>query len=250
MTPRKAATPTAGRRAPAKVDGGKGALEPARRATGAKRAAPKGGQASPVPLRVGVLMVQGAAGEHVDAVRRAAERAGREVEVVPVRTAAQLEACSGLVIPGGESTTISRLLRSGGLQAPLVERARSGDLALFGTCAGLILLCSDATRDVADKDIELLGLLDCRVDRNAFGRQRDSFEARLDVEGVGSVPAVFIRAPKVVEARAPTEVLARFGDGVVAVRKGRILGTAFHPELTQDTRLHEWFLRLCEKPDA
>lgn len=200
-------------------------------------------------LRVGVLAVQGAVSEHLDALRRAAREAGLDVEAVPVRTAADLAGVCGLVLPGGESTTISRLLRSGGLQQPLLERGGK-DLAVFGTCAGLILLSTSATSQVEDKDIRLLGLLDTEVDRNAFGRQRDSFEAALDVAGVGKVPAVFIRAPVVTKAAPPTEVLARSGRGIVAVRKGRVLGTAFHPELTDDTRLHALFLRLCAEAAA
>jgi 5'-phosphate synthase pdxT subunit len=200
-----------------------------------------------VTLRVGVLAVQGAVSEHLDALRRAAQRRGVPLEVVAVRTAKDLEQVHGLVLPGGESTTISRLLRSGHLQEPLLERSRRGDLALFGTCAGLILLSSRAVHDVADKDIQLLGLLDTEVDRNAFGRQKDSFEAEIEVKGVGRIPAVFIRAPVLTEAWAPTEVLARNEKGIVAVRKGRILGTAFHPELTPDTRMHEMFLELVRE---
>jgi pyridoxal 5'-phosphate synthase pdxT subunit len=195
-------------------------------------------------MRVGVLAVQGAVSEHLDALRRAADAKGIALEAVTVRTKADLEGVQGIVLPGGESTTISRLLRSAGLQEPLLERARKGDLAVFGTCAGLILLSSKAVHDVEDKDIQLLGLLDAVVDRNAFGRQKDSFEAELEVDGVGSVPAVFIRAPVLTQCHEPTKVLARSERGIVAVRKDRILGTAFHPELTGDTRMHEHFLDL------
>jgi len=203
-----------------------------------------------VTLRVGVLAVQGAVSEHLDALRAAAERRGVDIEAVQVRTPEDLASVHGLILPGGESTTISRLLRSAHLQGTMVERARRGDLALFGTCAGLILLSSQAAnaeRDVAGKDIELLGLLDAEVDRNAFGRQKDSFEAELEVDGVGTIPAVFIRAPVLTRCWAPTEVLAKGDRGIVAVRKGRILGTAFHPELTGDTRLHELFLDLARE---
>lgn len=196
-------------------------------------------------MKVGVLAVQGAVSEHLDALGRAATALKMAVEAVAVRTPADLDGCAGLILPGGESTTISRLLRSSGLQRVLLDRAGRGDLALFGTCAGLIILSKTATHDVADKDIELLGLLDCEVDRNAFGRQKDSFESAVEVTGVGQVPAVYIRAPVVTKAEAPTEVLATTERGIVAVRKGRILGTAFHPELTGDTRLHEAFLKLC-----
>jgi len=201
------------------------------------------------PLRVGVLAVQGAVSEHLDALRRAAAAKGLDVEAVPVRTPQDLASVHGLILPGGESTTISRLLRSGHLQDDVVRRARSGDLALFGTCAGLILLSKSTVDEsqVKGKDVELLGLLDTEVDRNAFGRQKDSFEAALEVDGVGTIPAVFIRAPVLTKAKAPTEVLAKNERGIVAVRKGRILGTAFHPELTEDTRLHEWFLEMCDE---
>ncbi|HJQ92694.1 MAG TPA: pyridoxal 5'-phosphate synthase glutaminase subunit PdxT [Candidatus Thermoplasmatota archaeon] len=206
--------------------------------------------ARPSPIRVGVLAVQGAVSEHLDAIRRAAAKRGWDVEAVPVRTPKDLAGVHGLVLPGGESTTISRLLRSGNLQDSVVQRATSGDLALFGTCAGLILLSKSARHDVESKDIQLLGLLDAEVDRNAFGRQKDSFESALDVAGIGKMPAVFIRAPVLTKAWAPTEVLARNDRGIVAVRKGRILGTAFHPELTDDTRLHEWFITFAAQAAA
>ncbi len=198
-----------------------------------------------VALRIGVLAVQGAVSEHIDHLRRAAAKHGLDIVAVAVRTPEELASVHGLILPGGESTTISRLLRSGDLQDQVVTRAKKGDLALFGTCAGLILLSAKATHDVADKDIDLLGLLDAEVDRNAFGRQKDSFEGALDVAGIGKIPAVFIRAPIVTKVWGKTEILAKNDRGIVAIRKGRILGTAFHPELTDDTRLHEWFIRLA-----
>ncbi len=196
-------------------------------------------------MKVGVLAVQGAVSEHMDALRAAASKLCIDVEPVAVRTVADLAGCAGLILPGGESTTISRLLRSSGLQPVVLERAGK-DLALFGTCAGLILLSKSATHDVDNKDIQLLGLLDCEVDRNAFGRQKDSFESELDVAGIGKVPAVYIRAPVVTKAEAPTEVLAKTEKGIIVVRKGNILGSAFHPELTGDTRMHEAFLKMCQ----
>lgn len=201
-------------------------------------------------IGVGVLAVQGAVVEHINALGRAAARRGMDIDVIAVRTPAELAKVSGLILPGGESTTISRLLRSGHLQKPILERAHRGDLAVFGTCAGLILLSSKATHDAASKDIELLGLLDAEVDRNAFGRQRDSFESDLDVQGVGKIPAVFIRAPVLTRTWPPTQVLAHNDRGIVAVRKGCILGTAFHPELTDDTRMHELFLTMVRDAAA
>jgi pyridoxal 5'-phosphate synthase pdxT subunit len=181
----------------------------------------------------------------MEALQRAAKALAMQVEVVPVRDADDLAGVQGLVLPGGESTTISRLLRYGRLQEPVRARGAAGDLALFGTCAGLILLSSRSLHDGPEKDVQLLGLLDTEVDRNAFGRQRDSFESGVEVAGLGRVPAVFIRAPVCTQAWGETEVLARTERGIIAVQKGRILGTAFHPELTPDTRLHERFLRLA-----
>ncbi len=196
-------------------------------------------------VRIGVLAVQGAVSEHLDALRHASNACGIQVEAVAVRNKEDLKACQGIILPGGESTTISRLLRSSGIEAVLSERAASGDLAVFGTCAGMILLSSKATHDVADKDVHLLSLIDAEVDRNAFGRQRESFEAMIDVEGIGIMPCVFIRAPAFDEVGDDVEVLARFHDRIVAARQGKVLVAAFHPELTPDTRLHEAFLRLA-----
>ncbi len=193
---------------------------------------------------IGVLAVQGAVSEHADALQAAAKHLDLDLDVIAVRHDDDLDRCTGIVLPGGESTTISRLLRSTGIQPRLLERARAGDLAVFGTCAGMILLSSGASHDVADKDIQLLGLLDADVDRNAFGRQRESFEATLDVDGIGSMPAVFIRAPAW-ERVGDVDVLATFDGRPVAGQKGKVLAAAFHPELTPDTRLHQHFLRLA-----
>ncbi len=195
-------------------------------------------------LRVGVLAVQGAVSEHEGALRDAAHRMGIDVEVVTVRTRDDMAGVHGLVMPGGESTTISRLLRSSGIQEIVLERG-GRDLAVFGTCAGMILLASSASHDVDDKDIQLLRLLDAEVDRNAFGRQRESFEAPLEVDGIGVMPAVFIRAPAFTQTSAT--VLATIDDRIVAAEDGLVLGTAFHPELTPDTRLHERFLELAQR---
>jgi pyridoxal 5'-phosphate synthase pdxT subunit len=201
-------------------------------------------------LRIGVLAVQGAVSEHTAALERAAANLDVDVEVIAVRTLAELDSVTGLVMPGGESTTMSRLLRSTNMQTSLQSRARAGELAVFGTCAGMILLASRAHHDVANKDIELLDLLDATVDRNAFGRQRDSFEAVVDVDGIGPMPAVFIRAPSFEEVGSDVEVLARCQDRIVAARAGNVLAAAFHPELTPDTRLHEMFISMANAPSS
>jgi 5'-phosphate synthase pdxT subunit len=159
-----------------------------------------------------------------------------------VRTLAELDAVDGLIVPGGESTVIGKLARRYGLLEPLRQRAREG-LPMFGTCAGLIFMA----REVDGPPQHLLGVLDVRVRRNAFGRQVASFEAELDVKGLdgGPVSAVFIRAPWVTELAPEVEVLAEIDGAVVAVRQGNLLGTAFHPELAGEGRLHRLFAELA-----
>ena len=174
------------------------------------------------PLRIGVLAVQGNFREHVAVLRRLG------ADPVEVRLPEQLEGLDGLIVPGGESTAMTRLMRLYGLD----EALRAFEAPIFGTCAGMILL-----------DREHLGLADISVRRNAFGRQVASFEADLDIGG-GREPfrAVFIRAPWIEEAGAGVEVLAEVDGHPVLARDGRILVAAFHPELTDDTRIHELFL--------
>jgi 5'-phosphate synthase pdxT subunit len=186
-------------------------------------------------IRAGVVAVQGDVSEHADAVRRAAAAHGEDCEVVEVRQSGLVPDCDALLVPGGESTAISRLLRSEGIDREIVAHADAGK-PTFATCAGLIV----AARDAKDDRVDTLSLLDVTVDRNAFGRQRDSFEAALDVEGLDEpFPAVFIRAPKVDGVGDDVEVLARWDGDPVAVRQGPVVGTAFHPELTTDSRLHD-----------
>jgi 5'-phosphate synthase pdxT subunit len=186
-------------------------------------------------MRVGVVGVQGDVAEHVAAVERAGRRRGLDVEGVAVRNAGVVPDCDALALPGGESTTISRLLHRRGIAPEIVAHVDAGN-PLFATCAGLIVV----SRDARDDRVETLDLLDVAVDRNAFGRQRDSFEARLDVAGLDDpFPAVFIRAPAIAEVGPGVEVLSTVDDRPVAVREGPVVGTAFHPELTDDFRLHD-----------
>jgi 5'-phosphate synthase pdxT subunit len=187
--------------------------------------------------RVGILALQGDVREHARALTHAGAAA------VEVRRPAELGAVDGLVLPGGESTTIGRLLRIFELLEPLRDAVADG-FPVYGSCAGMILLA----RDVLDgrPDQPLIGGLDVVVRRNAFGRQVDSFEADLDVAGVDGPPvhAVFIRAPWVEKAGDAVTVLARVGEHPVAVRQGHLLATSFHPELTGDTRMHELFVEM------
>jgi 5'-phosphate synthase pdxT subunit len=194
-------------------------------------------------LRVGVLAVQGDFAEHAAMLRRAAGELSDRVEVREVRTPRDLEGLDGLVVPGGESTTIGKLLVAYGLQEPIRSAARDG-LPIWGTCAGMILLARNIVGGEPDGRI---GLMDLTVQRNAFGRQVDSFETELDVVGLDHpIHAVFIRAPLVERVGPEAEALATLPDGrVVAARQGNLLATAFHPELTPDISLHRWFLESC-----
>ncbi|HEV8360019.1 MAG TPA: pyridoxal 5'-phosphate synthase glutaminase subunit PdxT [Candidatus Thermoplasmatota archaeon] len=194
-------------------------------------------------LSLGVVGVQGAVTEHVRALQEALRRQGLGGRAQAIRTGEQLRACDGVILPGGESTTISKLLVASGMHDLLRQRAEREDLPILGTCAGLILLAREGDAQVEDTRTKLLGLMDIAVDRNAFGRQRESFEADLHVEGVGPFHAVFIRSPAVARAWGEAEVVSRLGDTIVGVRERNRLALCFHPELTADPRIHEHFVR-------
>lgn len=184
--------------------------------------------------KVGVLALQGDFPEHLAVL----ERLGVQAEAI--RLPEQLEGLDGLIIPGGESTTISRLLEAYHLLDPLRERAVAG-FPLMGTCAGAILMAKTAI----GLEQPALAVMDIEVRRNAFGRQVDSFQTELEVTILGEapVPAVFIRAPTIERVASSVEVLARLPDGtIVAAQQGRLLALAFHPELTPDLRFHRYFL--------
>ncbi len=184
--------------------------------------------------KAGVIAVQGDVAEHAAAIRRAAERHGETCEVETIRSAGTVPDCDLLLVPGGESTTISRLVHGEGIDEEIRAFVADGK-PLLATCAGLIV----ASRDAKDDRVRTLDILDVTVDRNAFGRQKDSFETELDVSGLDSpFPAVFIRAPTIDEVGPDVEVLASVEDRPVAVRQGNVFGTSFHPELTDDSRLH------------
>jgi 5'-phosphate synthase pdxT subunit len=200
--------------------------------------------------RIGVLALQGDFREHL----RALERLGAEGRAV--RLPRDLDGLDGLIIPGGESTVMGKLMVAYDLDQPLRERIAAG-LPIWGTCAGLILLARETDNAMAGQP--LLAAMDVRVCRNAFGAQRESFEVNLDVPALGEQPvhAVFIRAPIVESVGAGVDVLARVEPGlsgapgeIVAVRQGPLLGTAFHPEVTTDVRFHSYFLSIVREAAA
>lgn len=190
-------------------------------------------------MQIGVLALQGDFAEHLVLLRRL------DVQAVEVRLPAQLDSLDGLIIPGGESTTFGKLAVHYGLVEPLRQFGQRK--AIWGTCAGAIFVSKDAHRDQP-----LLGLMDISVARNAFGRQVASFEANLDVPALRQVDpdgrpyhAIFIRAPLIEAVRGQAQALAKLDDGrIVAAQEGHLLATSFHPELTEDTRFHQYFLQL------
>lgn len=189
-------------------------------------------------MKVGVLALQGSFIEHVAML----ERMGPEIATVEVRLPRDLEGLDALIMPGGESTTFAKLAVWHGLMEPIRDFIRSGK-PTWGTCAGLIFLAKDIGRDQPT-----LGMMDIKVKRNAFGRQIDSFTVGLNIKGVEDGPfvGVFIRAPLIESVGEGVEVLARLDDGtIVAARQGNMLATSFHPELTQDTRVHAMFLKFA-----
>ena len=192
-------------------------------------------------LTIGVLALQGDFAEHEAVLRRLG------VEAREVRLPSDLDGVAGLIIPGGESTTITRLMKAYGLIEPI--RRFAADRPVWGTCAGMIVMAKKAT----DLDQETLALMDIEVERNAFGRQVDSFETDIHIEGMEGAPLrlVFIRAPVIRRVGVGVRVLAKLdGQGIVAARQGNLLATAFHPELTDDERMHRYFLSMLDGKSA
>ncbi|MCM3444802.1 pyridoxal 5'-phosphate synthase glutaminase subunit PdxT [Metabacillus halosaccharovorans] len=188
-------------------------------------------------LKIGVLGLQGAVREHIRSIEAC------EAEGIVVKTVDQLADLDGLIIPGGESTTMRRLIDKYNFMEPLKEFAASGR-PMFGTCAGLILLA----KNLVGYDESHLGLLDVTVERNSFGRQKDSFEAELMITGVGEdFVGVFIRAPHIVEVGEDVEILSKHNGRIVAARQGQFLGCSFHPELTDDHRMTQLFINMVKE---
>jgi len=199
-------------------------------------------------MKIGVIGLQGAVSEHLETTKRAMQKLGIKGEVIWAGRSEQLDDLDRIIIPGGESTTIGKLMLTTGLFEKVREKAANGT-PILGTCAGLIILAKRGDEQVVRTKQPLLGLMDISVIRNAFGRQRESFETELEIPILGKEPlrAVFIRAPAVEEVWGDVQVLAKFQGKIVGVKQGNLIAVAFHPELTPDTRLHEYFLHMCQK---
>ena len=189
-------------------------------------------------MKIGILAIQGSVIEHA----RAIDNAG--AQAVEVRTCRDLEGIRGLVMPGGESTTIGKLLKLEGLDVEIAKRVKKG-MGVYGTCAGAILLAKEI---VGGQKALNLGLMNIQIQRNAYGRQLDSFETELEIPVLGKspVPAVFIRAPKIVSTGAGVEILAECNGEIVMCQENNILVTTFHPEMTDDLRVHKYFINIAK----
>jgi 5'-phosphate synthase pdxT subunit len=194
------------------------------------------GAAGEEPMKIGVLALQGAVREHCNSLSACG------VEPVEIKYREQFGDIQGLIIPGGESTTMGKLLVKYGMLDALTEMGRNG-FPIFGTCTGLILLAGEITGSHQPR----LGLMDITVERNAFGRQIASFERDLPIPALGNPDfhAIFIRAPYISQAGQGVQVLAKIDDKILMARQGNLLAAAFHPELTPDLRIHQYFLKIC-----
>jgi len=200
-------------------------------------------------LNIGILSIQGDVAENGASIQAALEELGETGTIIKVKTPEQLSKLDGLIIPGGESTVIGQLSLVNGLLKGIKEKIESG-MPVFGICAGLILLSKNAKdRVVGNTDQPLLDLLDLKVERNSFGRQRDSFEAKISLEpvNISSFHGVFIRAPSISDVGSEVQVLSKFNEKIVAVKQGNILATSFHPELTHDVSLHKYFVKIIQQ---
>ncbi len=197
-------------------------------------------------LTVGVLSIQGDVQENILSAKSAIDELGLDGNVVDVRTPEEISQLDGLIIPGGESTTIGQLSLVNGSLKVLKEKIQSG-MPVLGICAGMIMLSNTANDKIVGKtDQPLLDILDIKLERNSFGRQKQSFESDISMNSINisKFNGVFIRAPSVSDVGSDVEVLSKFNELIVAVKKGNVIGTAFHPELTKDTALHKYFINL------
>lgn len=197
-------------------------------------------------MRIGVIAIQGNVQEHENAMKRALEQADRKGEVIKIKHKGIVPTCDAVIIPGGESTTLGKLMEREGILAEIKDASRAS-LYILGTCAGLVLLAKHGDEQVAKTGQHMLGLMDIHVNRNAFGRQKESFETMVDFKGIGApFMAVFIRAPCITRCGKDVEILSTLDSQIIAARQDTMLALAFHPELTDDLRIHQYFLGMIE----
>ena len=200
-------------------------------------------------VTIGVLAIQGDVAENVLATQNALEQSDVSGNVIEVKTPADVQKIDGLILPGGESTMMGQLSLVNGSLKQIKEKISAG-MPVFGICAGLIMLSKNASdRIVGNMDQPLLDMIDVTVERNSFGRQQESFEAQVSMDslGISEFNGVFIRAPSISQLGDGVEAISKFNDKVVAIKKDNILGTAFHPELTQDVSLHKYFVNMVSQ---
>jgi len=200
-------------------------------------------------INIGILSVQGDVAENISSTKTAMVELGIGGTVKQVKTPEEISKLDGLIIPGGESTMIGQLSLVNGSFKQIKEKIESG-MPVLGICAGLILLSKKVSdRVVGDIDQPLLDLLDVKVERNSFGRQRESFEAEISLESslTPKFPGIFIRAPSIIEVGDDVDILAKFNEKIVAIKQDNILVTAFHPELTSDTFVHKYFINMVKQ---
>jgi 5'-phosphate synthase pdxT subunit len=197
-------------------------------------------------MKIGVIAIQGDVEEHVIALEQTLAERREKGAVVKIKHRGTVDSCDAIVIPGGESTTIGRLMEREGIFPEIKEAAEEGK-PILGTCAGMVLLAKEGDEEVAKTGQPLLGLMDVKVKRNVFGRQRESFETLLKMSIFEETfHAIFIRAPAITRAAENVEVLATLDEHIVAAKQGNIIALSFHPELTEDRRIHHYFLDLCK----
>ena len=200
-------------------------------------------------VTIGVLAIQGDVAENVLATKNALEQSDVSGNVIEVKTPADVQKIDGLILPGGESTMMGQLSLVNGSLKQIKEKISAG-MPVFGICAGLIMLSKNASdRIVGNMDQPLLDMVDVTVERNSFGRQQESFEAKVSMNslGISEFNGVFIRAPSISQLGDGVEAISKFNDKVIAIKKDNILGTAFHPELTQDVSLHKYFVNMVSQ---
>jgi len=194
-----------------------------------------------VSKKIGVIGIQGAIAEHINSFEKAINELNFNAEVFSVRNKDQIKSLDALVIPGGESTTISRFIQKLGLEEEILRRIKKKDLPIMGTCAGCVILANSIKDET--HDVKLLKAMDMTVKRNAFGRQKESFEQKIDIKGLNTpYNAVFIRAPTIEDILKDCKALAKIDNKIVMARQDNLLALSFHPELTDDLRIHKYFL--------